>query len=164
MVRSMGALYWTIEEFATEGFTHIECRCPRCRVTRLRPMSWLPRISMGLTIAQLSEKAPVRGVRRASSIGQAVAFGRRHRQAVGAERMTIREKEAWRAKPPLHMCMPNTASRDRGNRNNAALQRDSGSAHISGAQTCGYRAGTLALHACCGFSQFDRHTPVFRAG
>ena len=30
--------------------------CPRCRMTRLRPISWLPRISMGLTIAQLSER------------------------------------------------------------------------------------------------------------
>ena len=46
----------TIEEFEAEGFTHIECHCPRCRVTRLRPMSRLPRISMGLTIAQLSER------------------------------------------------------------------------------------------------------------
>ena len=82
-------------------------------------------------------KAPVCGVRRSGSVGQAVAIGRRDRQAVGAERMTIREKEAWIAKPTLHMYMPNTASRDRGNRNNAAerstLQRDAGSAHISGA-------------------------------
>ena len=46
----------TIEEFAAEGFTHIECHCPRCRMTRLRPISWLPRISMGLTIAQLSAR------------------------------------------------------------------------------------------------------------
>ena len=42
-----------MEEFAAEGVTHIECHCPR--VTRLRRISWLPRISMGLTIAQLSE-------------------------------------------------------------------------------------------------------------
>jgi hypothetical protein len=35
--------------------SHIACHCPRCRVTRLRPIGWLPRISMGLTIAQLSE-------------------------------------------------------------------------------------------------------------
>ena len=39
----MGPLHATIEEFAADGFTHIECHCPRCRVTRLRPMSWLPR-------------------------------------------------------------------------------------------------------------------------
>jgi hypothetical protein len=52
----MEPLHATIEEFAAEGFTHIECYCPRCRVIRLRPMSWLPRISLGLTIAQLSER------------------------------------------------------------------------------------------------------------
>jgi hypothetical protein len=47
----MNPLYATVEEFAAEGFTQIECHCPRCRVTRLRAMSWLPRISMGLTQA-----------------------------------------------------------------------------------------------------------------
>ena len=47
-------LHATLEEFAAEGYTHIEC--PRCRVIRLRPMSWLPRISMGLTLAQLSAR------------------------------------------------------------------------------------------------------------
>jgi phage FluMu protein Com len=46
----------TIEEFAKDGYTHIESSCPRCRVIRLRPIEWLPRISMGLTIAQLSER------------------------------------------------------------------------------------------------------------
>jgi hypothetical protein len=49
-------LYATIEEFAADGYTHVECHCPRGRVTRLRPISSLPRISMGLTIAQLSER------------------------------------------------------------------------------------------------------------
>ena len=52
----MDPLHATIEEFAADGYTHIECYCPRCRMTRLRPMRWLPRISMGLTIAQLSER------------------------------------------------------------------------------------------------------------
>jgi hypothetical protein len=52
----MDPLHATIEEFAADGYTHIECCCPRCRVIRLRPMDWLPRISMGLTIAQLSER------------------------------------------------------------------------------------------------------------
>jgi hypothetical protein len=54
-LRVMDPLH-AIEEFAAEGFTHIECHCPRCRMTRLRPISWLPRISMGLTIAQLSAR------------------------------------------------------------------------------------------------------------
>ena len=51
---SDNALKATVEEFAAEGYTHLECFCPRCRVTRLRPIQWLPKISMGLTIAQLS--------------------------------------------------------------------------------------------------------------
>jgi ribosomal protein S27AE len=54
----MDPLRATIEEFAAEGYTHIECMCPRCRAIRLRPMSWLPRISMGLTLAALSARLP----------------------------------------------------------------------------------------------------------
>ena len=49
----MEPLHATIEEFAADGYTHVECFCPRCRRIRLRPMSWLPRISMGLTQASL---------------------------------------------------------------------------------------------------------------
>ena len=37
----MDSLHATIEEFAAEGFTHVECFCPQCRMTRLRPISWL---------------------------------------------------------------------------------------------------------------------------
>jgi hypothetical protein len=50
------ALHATIEEFAAEGYTHISCHCPRCRMTRVRPMSWLPKISMGLTLDQLARR------------------------------------------------------------------------------------------------------------
>ena len=52
----MDPLRATIEEFAAEGFTHVECYCPRCRVIRVMPIGWLPRISMRLTIAQPSER------------------------------------------------------------------------------------------------------------
>ena len=52
----MDPLHATIEEFAAEGYTHIECHCPRCRVTRLRPIGWLPRISMGLTLDALARR------------------------------------------------------------------------------------------------------------
>jgi hypothetical protein len=52
----MDPLHATIEELAAEGFTHVECYCPLCRTMRLRPISWLPRVSMGLTIAQLSAR------------------------------------------------------------------------------------------------------------
>ena len=65
----MDPLHATIEEFAAEGYTHIECFCPRCRMIRLRPMSWLPKISMGLTLGQLST-ATLRRVRWAAAIGK----------------------------------------------------------------------------------------------
>lgn len=50
----MDARKATVEEFAAEGYTHLEYFRPRCRVTGLRPIQWLPKISMGLTLAQLS--------------------------------------------------------------------------------------------------------------
>src|SRR5262245_35192070 len=50
----MNPLHATIEEFAADGYTHVQCYCPRCRAMRLRPINCLPRISKGLTIAELS--------------------------------------------------------------------------------------------------------------
>jgi hypothetical protein len=44
----MDPLHATIEEFAADGYTHIECVVRDVRVMRLRPISWLSRISMGL--------------------------------------------------------------------------------------------------------------------
>ena len=41
-----------IEEFAVEGYTHVPSA--RCRSIPLRPMSWLPKIPMGL--AQVSAR------------------------------------------------------------------------------------------------------------
>ncbi len=52
----MDPLHATIEEFAGEGYTHVECFCPRCRVIRLRPIEWLPKISMGLTLEHLARR------------------------------------------------------------------------------------------------------------
>jgi hypothetical protein len=46
----------TMQELAAEGYTHVFCHCPRCRMTRMRPMSWLPKISMGLTLDQLARR------------------------------------------------------------------------------------------------------------
>jgi hypothetical protein len=54
----MDPLQATIEEFAADGYTHVECYCPRCRAIRLRPISYLPGISMGLTIAHLCTPGP----------------------------------------------------------------------------------------------------------
>lgn len=50
--RESDPLHATIEELTAEGYTHVECFWPRSRLIRLGPMSWLPRISMGLTIVK----------------------------------------------------------------------------------------------------------------
>jgi hypothetical protein len=42
----MHPLHATLEEFATEGYTH---QLPRCCVRRLRAIAQLAKISMGLT-------------------------------------------------------------------------------------------------------------------
>jgi hypothetical protein len=52
----MNPLHATIEEFAADGYTHVKCYYPRCHVIRLRPISYLPRISLGLTLGQLSAR------------------------------------------------------------------------------------------------------------
>ena len=49
----MNPLHATLEEFEAEGFTLIECHCPRCRVTRLRPIKRLPGIWMVSVLALL---------------------------------------------------------------------------------------------------------------
>ena len=59
----MDLLHATLEEFAADGFTHIEGHCPRCRVKRLRTISWLPRVSMGLYHRAAFSTAAVCGVR-----------------------------------------------------------------------------------------------------
>jgi hypothetical protein len=79
----MDPLHATIEEFAAEGYTHVECYCLRCRVIRLRPMSWLPRISMGLTIAQLSERLRCAECGGPLQFNPAVAADRCERKGVG---------------------------------------------------------------------------------
>ena len=71
----MDPLHATIEEFAADGYTHVESFYPLCRVIRLRPMSWLPRISMGLTAGPARAPTALCRVRRAAAIGQAVASG-----------------------------------------------------------------------------------------
>ena len=54
--RLLSKIGGTLEEFAAEGYTHVECFCPRWRVIRLRRMSWLPRISMELTLDALARR------------------------------------------------------------------------------------------------------------
>ena len=52
----MDPLHATLEEFAAEGYTHVEANCPRCRVICLRPVDQLPKISMGLTLDALARR------------------------------------------------------------------------------------------------------------
>ena len=51
----MDPLHARLEEFAADGYTHVEANCPRCRVIRLRPIDQLPKISMGLTLDALAQ-------------------------------------------------------------------------------------------------------------
>ena len=73
-------LHATIEEFAAEGYTHLEANCPRCRKISLRPIDQLPKISMGLTLDALARRlrcaecgGPLRSVkpwRQADELGK----------------------------------------------------------------------------------------------
>jgi len=51
MLRLRDRLNATIEEFAADGFTHVERYCPRCRADQAQTNQLAPRISLGLTIA-----------------------------------------------------------------------------------------------------------------
>ena len=76
----MDPLHATLEEFAADGYTHVEASCPRCRVIRLRPIDQLPKISMGLTLDALACRlrcaecrGPLRSVkpwRQAATLGK----------------------------------------------------------------------------------------------
>src|SRR5262245_6260659 len=52
----MDPLHATIEEFAADGYTHIECHCPRCRANQAETDQLSPAHLDGLTIAQLSAR------------------------------------------------------------------------------------------------------------
>jgi hypothetical protein len=49
-IARMDPLHATLEELVAEGYTHVSCHCTRFRMTRMRPVTWLPKISMGLTL------------------------------------------------------------------------------------------------------------------
>jgi hypothetical protein len=80
-------LHATIEDFAAEGYTHIEANCPRCRRIRLRPIDQLPKISMGLHSGRAFYKAPLRNMRWPASVDQAVEAGRYAGQATRTQRL-----------------------------------------------------------------------------
>jgi hypothetical protein len=52
----MNPLHATIEQFAARATRTSLVTARAVRMTRIRPMSWLPRISMGLTLDQLSRR------------------------------------------------------------------------------------------------------------
>ena len=52
----MDPLLATLEEFAADGYTHVEANWTRCRVITLRQIDWLPKISMGLTLDELARR------------------------------------------------------------------------------------------------------------
>ena len=52
----MDSLHASLEEFAADGYAHVEANCLRCRVIRLRPIDRLPKISLGLTLDGLARR------------------------------------------------------------------------------------------------------------
>ena len=72
----------TIGEFAADGYTHIECFCPRCRVIRLRPISWLPRTRWASPSLSFQHGCAARSA-MARYTRQALAGGQRDRQPLG---------------------------------------------------------------------------------
>jgi hypothetical protein len=85
----MDPLHATIEEFAAEGFTHIECHCPRCRVFRLR-RSVASSTFDGTEYRAAFSTNPVCGVRWTAAFGRAVATKRRAGQAARTAWVTYR--------------------------------------------------------------------------
>jgi hypothetical protein len=81
----MDPLNATIEEFAADGYTHVEANCPRCRVIRLRTITELPKISMGLPLHQLARRLRCAELRRDAAVGEAVATDRCERKSLGAQ-------------------------------------------------------------------------------
>jgi phage FluMu protein Com len=70
----MDPLHATVEEFAADGYSHVEANCPRCRVIRLRQIDKLPKISMGLTLDALARRL------RCAECGGPVLSGKSWRQ------------------------------------------------------------------------------------
>jgi hypothetical protein len=85
----MDPLHATIEEFAAEGYTHVECFCPRCRVIRLKPMSRLPKISMGLTLDALARRLRCAEADAHEVDARMAALGRLLREIVATGRITL---------------------------------------------------------------------------
>lgn len=84
----MNSLHSTIEEFAADGYTHVQCYCQGCRAIRLRP-NQLPSSNFnGAYHRPAFSKAALFRVRWASSFREAVASGGCDGEAAEAKRMS----------------------------------------------------------------------------
>jgi hypothetical protein len=100
-LRIDGPLHDTIEEFAADGYRHVECHCPRCRVIRPKADQLASPHLDGPNHRAAISAAPLFRVRRAGSFGQAVANGRCVGQAAGAKRLAASLASAGTITGPL---------------------------------------------------------------
>ena len=68
----MDPLHATIEEFAAEGYTHVECFCPRCRMIRLQANELASQNLDGADARPTCPTASLRRVLRPTAIGKTV--------------------------------------------------------------------------------------------
>ena len=71
----MNPLHATIEEFAAEGYSHVECFCPRCRRDQAQAYRLVTQNIAGPHYRAALGEASLCGVRRSIALGQAVANG-----------------------------------------------------------------------------------------
>jgi len=81
-------LHATIEEFAAEGYTHVECFCPRCRVIYASDEPASENLD-GTHARCAGSSASMRWVRWGAAIRQAVAVGGCAWEAGGAKRLAL---------------------------------------------------------------------------
>ena len=65
----MDPLHATIEEFAAEGYTHVECHCPRCRVIQIEANQLASAYFDGSDHRAAFSAATLCGVRWSASLG-----------------------------------------------------------------------------------------------
>jgi len=71
----MDPLHATIEEFAVDGYTHIECCRPRCRVISPAADELASKDFDGANYRAALGKIALRGMRRPTALSQAMASG-----------------------------------------------------------------------------------------
>jgi hypothetical protein len=94
----MDSLHATIEEFAADGITHVDCHYPRGRMTRLRPISWLPRISM-ISVLALLCFCLVSWTAAAQEADMAPQGAQLTFQTLDGDTQQVNSGEIWRIRP-----------------------------------------------------------------